>query len=247
MPIDIRINYCEYDAVGRPFGVNGVLNAMQKHGIEKAVLVPTMAVDCDFRLGNKVLFDAVKSNDQLYGYLAVNPNYPEESIRLMRSAMPSPKFLGLALFPGASRPYPNLDDYREILNAYRRFLKPVFVNTPSADAVAAAEEMAREFPGLKFILGTMGGNDWKRAITSSRQLNLFLETSGSFDAEKIEEAVEHFGAHRVLFGSNLPYSDIGAALALVQNSELPKDALDQILNRNAQKLFAVERQVDTDE
>jgi predicted TIM-barrel fold metal-dependent hydrolase len=241
MPVDIRINYCEFDCVGRPFGIDGVLKAMQKYGIEKAVLLPSMAMDCDFRLGNKILFDAVKSDDRLFAYLSVNPNYPDESIRLMRSAMASPKFVGIALFQGASRPYPNIDDYREILSAYRRFLKPVFVNVQNGDAVVAAVEMAREFPGLKFILGMMGGDNWKRAITYHRQLNLLLETSGSFDAEKVEEAVEHFGAHRVLFGSDLPYSDIGSALALVQSSGLPKDAVDQILTRNAQKLFSPTR------
>ena len=239
MAIDIRVNFSEYDGLGQPFGVEGVLEAMQKYNIERAVLVPQMAVDSDFRLGNKELFDAVKSDDRLFGYLAANPNYPDESIRLMRSAMISPKFLAAAFFQGASLPYPNIDDYREILNAHRRFGKPVFVHTPHAEAVEAASQMAVEFPAIKFIFGSMGGDEWKRAMTSSQLLNVFLETSGSFDAEKIEEAVEHFGAHRVLYGSNLPFSDPASMLALIQNSDLPKDSMEKILGGNAKRLFAM--------
>jgi len=244
MAIDIRVNFSEYDGLGQPFGVKGALEAMQKYNIERAVLVPRMAVDSDFRLGNKELFEAIRSDDRLFGYLAVNPNYPEESIRLMRSAMGLPKFIAAACFQGASLPYPNIDDYREILNAYRRFGKPVFVYTPHAEAVEAAEQMAAEFPAIKFVFGSMGGEEWKRAMTSSRLLNVLLETSGSFDAEKIEETVEHFGAHRVLYGSNLPFSDPASMLALIQNSDLPEESLEKILSGNAERLFAMERRAE---
>ncbi|MHB0913151.1 MAG: amidohydrolase family protein [Armatimonadota bacterium] len=235
--IDIRVNYSTRDAVNRPFGADGVLAAMDKYGIDKAVLVPEMAVDSDFRRGNKELFDLIKGQDRLYGYLAVNPNYPEESIAIMRSAMSSPKFLAIALFGGASRPYPNLDDHGEMLNAYRRFMKPVFVHAPSAEAVAAVEEMAREFPMMKFILGSMGGSEWKRAMTLTQLLNVFAETSGSFDAEKIEEAVERLGPNRILFGSNLPAFDPACILALIRSSDIPESAVEKILSKNAEKLF----------
>ena len=64
-------------------------------------------------------------------------------------------------------------------------------------------EMAREFPTVKFIVGSMGGSEWKRAMTLSPLLNVSLETSGSFDAEKIEEAISNLSPARVLYGSNL--------------------------------------------
>jgi predicted TIM-barrel fold metal-dependent hydrolase len=240
MAIDIRANFSKYDALGRPFGAEGLSKAMERYGIETAILVPSLAVNADFRLGNKELFDAIKSDDRLYGYLVVNPNYPDESRQLMRQVMNSRKFPAVALFQGASRPYPNADDYREILNAYRRFSKPVFVNTEHAEAVAAAEEMAKEFQTIKFIFGSMGGAEWKRSMTCHQILNVVLETSGSFDAEKIEEAVAHFGPHRVLFGSDLPLSSPASMLALIQSSELPKDAMEKILDGNARRIFGLD-------
>lgn len=239
MSIDIRINFTRFDGLGRTFGVEGVVNTMEKHDVEKAVLVPAMAVDSDFRLGNKELFDVIRADERLFGYLVVNPSYPEESIKLMRSAMGSPKFLALGCFSGASRPYPNLDDYSDILNAYRRFAKPVFVHAPNGEAVAAAVEMAKELPALRFILGSMGGAEWKRCIAHSRQLNIMLETSGSFDSEKIEEAAEHFGAHRLLYGSNAPFSDPASETALIRSSDLSDDAKEKILSGNALRWLGI--------
>jgi uncharacterized protein len=241
MAVDIRMNFSHYDLLGRPFGIEGVLAAMQKHDIETAVLSSALAVDSDIKQGNKELFDIIKTYDRLYGYLVVNSNYAAESVQLMRAAMNSRKFVAAALFHGSSRPYPNLDDYADILNAYRRFTKPIFVNTPHAEAVAAAEQMAREFPAIKFILGSMGGEDWKRAMTFGRLLNVTLETSGSFDAEKIEEAVECIGAHRLLFGSNLPYSDPASMLALIRSSGISEDATGKILGGNARNLLGLNR------
>jgi predicted TIM-barrel fold metal-dependent hydrolase len=240
MAIDIRVSYSQYDALGRPFGVKGVLDAMNRYGIESSVLVPSLAMTSDFQLGNKELFEVVGSNDRLYGYFVPNPNYTEESIQLMRTMMNSSKMVGAALFQGSSAPYPNVDDYRDILNAYRRFSKPVLVNTPNAESIAAAEKMAKEFPNVKFIFGSMGGEDWRRALMGSAQLNVVYETSGSFDAEKIEMAVTSAGAHRVLFGSDLPFSDPASMLALIRSSSIPREAMQKIVDLNARKLLNIE-------
>jgi uncharacterized protein len=240
MAIDIRISYSRYDCLGRPFGLDGIRKAMDKYSIEKAVLVPEMAVDSDFRLGTKELWEVIKQDDRLFGYFVPNPNYPKESIQFMRTALGSPRFVAIGLFRGASRPYPNVDDYREILNAHRRFGKPVFINAENAEAIGAAEQMAREFSTLKFVLGSMGGREWKRAMTCGPQLNILLETSGSFDAEKIEEAATVLGPHRLLYGSGLPYSDPSCMLAMIQNSDISKSAMDGILRLNAVKLFKLD-------
>lgn len=237
MALDTRINFNEHDALGQPFGVQGILKAMDRYGIESAALISSLAVNSDFRLGNRYLQSAIQDQDRLFGYLVLNPNYPDETVAMMRAMMGSRKFVAAALFTGSTRPYPNLDDYREILKAYRRYGKPVFVNTPHVEAVAAAEVMAKEFTNVKFILGTMGGDSWKRSLLSAGLLNVVLETSGSFDAEKIEAAVTAFGPHRILFGSDLPYSDPISMLALIQNSSIPKDAVSKILEGNARRLL----------
>jgi predicted TIM-barrel fold metal-dependent hydrolase len=240
MAIDTRVNYTDFDAVGRPYGKAGLIKAMDRYSIEIAVLTSRLAVDCDFRRGNEELHEVLKTDDRLYGYLVVNPNYPEESIELMRQKMNSPKFLGAALYFGSTKGYPNLDDFSEILNGYRRFTKPVFVHAASLEAVDAVDQMATTFPGLKFIVGGMGGADWKEAINvADSRVNVFLETSGSYDSEKIQEAVDRVGAHRILFGSDQPFADPASMLALIKSSGISDESMAKIAGHNARKFFGI--------
>lgn len=238
MAIDIRVIYTDYDAVGRPYGKDGLLKAMERYSIETAVLTSRLAIECDFKKGNEDLHEVLKTDDRLYGYLVANPNYPEETIEQMRERMNSPKFLAAAFYSGATKVYPNVEDYEEILNGYRRFTKPVFVHTTCIEAVDAVDEMAKAFPTIKFILGGMGGPDWKRAINvADRRVNVLLETSGSYDSEKIGDAVKRVGAHRILFGSDQPFADPASMLALIKSSGISDESMARIAGQNARKLF----------
>lgn len=240
MAVDIRINYVEHDLLGRPFGSNGILASMDKYRIDNAILISGHAVACNFREGNAQLLEAIKDNNRLYGYIVVNPNYPEESIEEIRNLGGNRKMVALALFSGAFRPYPTFDDCEEILNAYRRYVKPVLLYVPHAEAVEAAKEIAAKFPTIQFVFGSMGGADWKAALNIGKLLNVHMETSGSFDVEKIEEAVARIGAHRILFGSDLPISDPASEIALIRASNISKDAMIKIFNQNAVRLFRLQ-------
>lgn len=70
-----------------------------------------------------------------------------------------------------------------------------------------------------------------------KHVNLFLDTSGSLESSKIEEALESFGPRRVLFGSDLPFGNPASMLALVQSSGVPRDVVTRILDTNAKNLF----------
>jgi predicted TIM-barrel fold metal-dependent hydrolase len=238
--IDVRIDFTEYDDLGRPFGTDGIISLMDRHDIDQAILIPRMAVDSDFRQGNKDLFQAILCSDRLLGYLVVNLNYPQESIQLMRSAMTSPKFAALGIFGGASKPYLNLEDSADILNAYRRFVKPVFLNIPNAAAVEEGLRIAKEFPTIKFLLGNMGGDDWKSTLACTRQLNMLFDISGSFDAEKIDAAMVAFGPNRLIFGSGAPRSDVSSMLGLLNASGISEANMKKILHDNAAKLFNID-------
>ncbi|MBP6964742.1 MAG: amidohydrolase family protein [Armatimonadetes bacterium] len=238
MAIDIRVNYTDTDAVGRAFGTEGLVKAMDRYKIEAAVLTSRLAVECDFRRGNEELHQVLKGDERLYGYFVANPNYPGETVEMMRERMNSPKFLAAALYFGSTKPYPNAEDFDEILNGFRRFGKPGFIHTTDQQSVDAAEEIAQAFPGIQFILGGMGGADWKRAVNAAdRRVNIFLETSGSYDAEKIAYAVEKVGAHRILFGSDQPFADPAAMLALIKSSGISEESMAKIAGQNARSVF----------
>jgi predicted TIM-barrel fold metal-dependent hydrolase len=45
------------------------------------------------------------------------------------------------------------------------------------------------------------------------------------------------GAHRILFGSDAPHTDAGAAAGLIEDSDLSEEARSRILGENARRLF----------
>jgi len=126
----------------------------------------------------------------------------------------------------------------EILNACRRYQKPIFINTPNAACAQIGLQIAKTYNTHKFIFLGMGGVEWRTGIAAAQQsTNIFLETSGPLDRAKIPAAAEAIGAHRLLFGSGSPHMDPAACIGLVQESELSPHAQSNILFENAARLF----------
>jgi predicted TIM-barrel fold metal-dependent hydrolase len=91
---------------------------------------------------------------------------------------------------------------------------------------------------LKVVFLGMGGADWRAAIAAAHACtNVLLETSGVMDRAKIPAALEVLGAHRILFGSDAPHTDAGAAAGLIEDSDLSEEARSRILGENARRLF----------
>src|SRR5205807_138858 len=118
----------------------------------------------------------------------------------------------------------------EIINAYRRYSKPLFLFTPNGECVQAALDIAKSYPMLKVVFLGMGGADWRIGIAAAHAAtNVLLETSGSLDRAKLPAAVEAIGSHRILFGSGTPRVDAAAAAGLIEDSDLSDDARQKIL------------------
>jgi predicted TIM-barrel fold metal-dependent hydrolase len=167
-------------------------------------------------------------------------NRLDSSIAVMRDQMGFRKFLGMAVAGVKSDEPVTKMVSDEIINAYRRYGKPLFLFTPNGECVQSALEIARGFPMLKVVFLGMGGDDWRTAIAAAHaSTNVLLETSGAMDRAKLPAAIEAIGAHRILFGSGSPRVDAAAVLGLVHDSALSEDARRKILCENANKLFGL--------
>ena len=158
----------------------------------------------------------------------------------MRRWLSHSEFVGAVMYGHAGQPV-TADDAREILNAYRRFTKPMAIHTPDADAVNAARVIAAEYPAMKFILLGMGGDSWRAAVgVARRHLNVYLEVSGSLDSDKIAHAVEALTPRKLIFGSGFPLADPQAIRGLVDTAPTVTSAdRDRIFFQNAAALFNV--------
>ncbi len=217
-----------------------ITRAMERRGIESAVLFSAHARLVDPLAGNRILKAMLDQAPNLYGCLVAHVNRVEASIAAMREMMASRQFVGMAVAARhAEEPLPKLLA-DEIINAYRRYTKPLFLFTPNAQTAEAGLDIARAYPMLKVVFVGMGGQDWREAVAAAHAAtNVYLETSGSLDRAKLPAAVEAIGTHRILFGSGSPRIDAAAAIGLVDDSALPAGARGRILYDNARRLFGL--------
>ncbi len=216
---------------------------MKARGIERAILFSAHARNVDLLAGNRVLSRILDQGKGLFGCLITHTNRIDASQTAMRELMSHPKFVGMAI--AGMHPLEPIDKLvaDEIMNAYRRFGKPLFMFTPNGDCVHAALDLAKAYNTYRVVFLGMGGEDWRVAIAAARSAtNVLLETSGSLDRAKIPAAVETLGVHRILFGSGSPHLDAAAALGLLEDSGLSEEFQRRILSLNALRLFGMDRE-----
>ena len=211
-----------------------ILATLRSREITGAALFSGLAADCDFVTGNRRLREIISAQDGLFGWVMLNAGYSAESQEEQRRHETKRGIVGAAMFGHNGRPVV-LEDAREILNAQRRYAKPIALHIPDGDAVHAAREIAVAFPAMKFLWLAMGGDDWRSAVaTASQHLNIYLEISGSLDADKIAYASSVLTPRKLIYGSGQPHSDPSLPLALVESSStLTRADRSRILSENA--------------
>lgn len=240
--IDIHAEIGTTPLWGVPFTDAHLVRSMQKYGVVRSIVSSTVGNSCDFERGNAQVARVVQANKAMLGCAVVNVNYTEQSMQDLHNYLGLDTFAGILLTSGNRNRCITLAESEELLNAYRRFTKPVFLNVYDSASLIAVNEIAKAFPIMKFVLLSMGGDDWRMAaVLAERTLNLVLEVSGSFSPDKIKFAVEKIGSHRIVYGSGLPYVDPSAVIGLVQDAEISDADKSNIFENSARRLFGWKR------
>jgi len=239
MPIfDAHVRYGDSPLSSALSTRDATLSTLRGYQTEGAALLSSLAADCDFVTGNKQLREILSPAAGLFGWVTLGAGYPAESQEEQRRHQNRPGFVGAALVGAPGRPA-TLEDAREILNAQRRYAKPVALLVPDLDAVHAARVIAAEFPAMRFVFLGMGGEDWRAAVAAARQhLNVYLEISGSLDSDKVALASSVVTARKLLYGSGLPDGSPALTRALVESAPtLTRPDRGRILSENAVALL----------
>lgn len=122
---------------------------------------------------------------------------------------------------------------------------------------AMARRVSEEVGDFKFVLAHMGGwRNWDEVLNTLGDTKVFIDTSFSTgmivprtdctwrDEElklltpaQFMKFVEVFGASRILFGTDSPWSSAATSIEFIRNLPLAEDATAQILGGNAQRLL----------
>jgi predicted TIM-barrel fold metal-dependent hydrolase len=194
----------------------------------------------DFIEGNRRLKDVVDAESGLFGYVSVDADYPDESLNQMRTYLTRKEFVAILLGRAAGGVV-SLEIARELVNANRRYTKPLAIFARDVEGVIAARRIAEAFPQMKIVMLGMGGAGWRVAVEAAKAcLNIYLEISGNMDADKIDQAVAHVSSRRILYGSGLPHADPHMSTALVASAKtLTETDRKRILIDNALGLYQI--------
>ncbi|MES2462472.1 MAG: amidohydrolase family protein [Armatimonadota bacterium] len=242
--IDVHVSFGATAFAPRWGDSTEVRTVLRARGISSAFISSDLAARYDPVAGNDLLATALGASDDssLYGWLVLHPDRTDDAnLQLRRHLSGGRRFIGAALYadPVTSVPV-TLRSAQEVITAYRRFSRPLLVETQSAEAMYEAARIAQEVgANIRVIASGMGGEEWREAIDlAAKPLNLFLDISGALTPEKIEYAIDTLGGTRkMLFASGAPATDPAAVLGMLNDLSLDTEDRERILSGNALRLF----------
>lgn len=220
-----------------------LLHALQRARFDLMAVASARAVAGDFCAGNAEVEALISAVPQMRGWVVINPAHIDASAEELRRYLVSDRWLGAALVLPSRRDSLLSVTTRELINACRRYTRPLLLRIEDEIAVRELDALAAEFSTIKFIAGGSGGVSWPAAVISARQRpNIFLEPfSGESHQGKLERILEVLGPHRLLFASSYPIQNPGAALGLLADARITDAEKQSILSASAARLFGLSR------
>ena len=213
---------------------------MKRCHIEQTIVSHSSAITYDFVEGNAELAQALQSEDSIWGYIVLNPHYPEQSFDELAKYRDNPKFVGVKLHPEQQAYRLVYRNVLALLDKVAELKLPVLVHTFPGQTQDLCG-IARQFPTIKFIMGHMGGDNWMAGLEAAADIeNLYLEPCCSFpDAGKLEAATRVVGAERIVFGTDSTLLNPAFVLGMLQDAELEDEELNKIASANARAIFNI--------
>lgn len=231
--------------------VNGTVGHMKACGI-------TLSVVCNIATNahqmGKVNGFAITVNDYTPDLTALGSVHPDASMTEIEHQLDhllDHDIRGIKIHPEYAAYYVDEPAWEPIFAACEE--RGMFVLTHagydfiSPDRIAVTPsrlvKVLERHPRLTVIAAHLGGNlRWEevRDLLCGRE-NLYFDTAilarEGADPALVSEIIRKHGAERILFGSDLPWSDPAEEIAFLRSLHLGKDAEERILYRNAEALL----------
>ncbi len=221
--------------------VEGLLKEMGRAGIEEAMVYHTVARYGHPPAGNALLTEAIKNNPRLHPVWVLLPHHTGEMPHPGRLLPEMEKHhVGAArLYPGANYHNFSLSEWcsGELLGALEEAHIPLIVDmdTVSWEDVYKILDNHKQLPVITATC-TYRNNRYIYPLLEKYD-NLFVELSRFMGAGTIEDMVERFGSHHLLFGTNMPQYTGTAAVSLLTYSAIDRTAKQAIAGENLGNLL----------
>ena len=206
--IDSHTHVDEFEAFGWFDPPEAIIELMDEAGIEKAIAMtyadaPVLKADALRYIHNA----CKKYPDRLIPYARINP-HAENAAALLEEALVDLEMKGLKIHQESVTAAAHHDSIIRLVKKAARFDAPSLFHSGD-EALSLPQQftkLAEAAPEATVILAHMGGyHHTEDAIrVCEKYENLLVDTSACPYPDKIKEAIERLGAHRVLFGSDGP-------------------------------------------
>ena len=181
--------------------------------------------------------------DRAFGFVYLNPNFPEESLRELDRCIRDGPMVGVKLWIAARASSPKLDPIIERASAlhaviFQHTWLKTNGNFPGESTPMELATLAARHPKVPIICGHTGGN-WElgiRAVRSSPNVSIGIAGSDPTNGF-VEMAVRELGAGRVIWGSDSGGRSLASQLSKVVGSTVPEAAKQLILGENLKRML----------
>jgi len=216
----------------------GLIDVMERHGIEKSIVMGLTAED-----NLEILAEIARFPKQLIPFILLLPGQNNLDSMLEKSnEIVAVRGIGeIYAQPGPAQSH--LDYMRPVLEIARHNNLPVLFHTGdfSYTAPMMLMEIFQAYPDVNFIIGHMGSHHfWLDTIELLKMFpNTYTDTSGMQSPLILRRAIQECGPEKILYGSDFPYWDPGVEIPRIFAAKLDPNTERLILGENATRLFSL--------
>lgn len=231
------------------------LALMDHLGIDKAISANHPLIAGRLQKGFDDAVEAYRlSRGRILSFAVFHPMYIEEDLNWVRRCLEHEAFVGIKIHPRRAEFYPDDERWDPVWRVASELQVPILAHTwwisdynPGQRFCTPDrfEHYVRAYPGVMLILGHAGGRyegHLSAARLARKYPNVFMDLSGdSYSFGLVEWFVQHAGADRVLFGSDVTLIDVRTTMGRVLDAEISAQDKALILGQNAVRLFGLKQ------
>jgi len=230
-----------------------LISALKRFGVKKAITATHRELSTINYGFNELIELLNKYKDFLFGYLVFNPNFEDDSLKIIQKYFNHKSIVGIKIHPSWHLTYPFDKKYEKFWNFASENEIPVITHSWNPDVPNKSqrysdpfffEDIIKEHPKLKLILAHAGGRGkvlYDVINLLEKYENLYVDFAGDiFVPGLIEEYVKRVGSAKIIFGTDMPWVDVRFQLFNILNSDISDEDKRNILGLNAVKFFNLE-------
>lgn len=221
-----------------------VIALMDAHGIERAVVGSTRALESDWRLGNSdVIAAAADSGGRLIPFVTIDGTWPGTAELLADYESAGAK--GVRCYP--SHHHNTLPSQLEPLCAAAQdhglvvtiVVRAIMDWSFPVAAVEPFESLFAQFSDVQFVVHGMnyGQESWNAIRLLNTYANVWLETSCLQGLGGLAQWVSQGDVDRILLGTGAPLQYPACGIAKLEKAEISPADKEAIAHRNAKRLL----------